>query len=109
MTLCDVMEKWSSNGIDTQALYCPKTSGAPVVSETFSPTPFPSGSNTLGLEPSVAFDLRTGVDLSTAEGQRAVWDHIQKYRPYLIVGSPPCASLQNLYKPSETKAASLKR
>eukprot|EP00971_Amphidinium_carterae_P234707 4657461-Amphidinium_carterae.1 len=112
MTLCDVMEKWGSSGVDTQALYCPKTSGTPIVSEDGSLERFVSVSNTFGLESGVAFDLRTGVDLSTAEGQRAVWDHLQKYRPYLVVGSPPCASfsvLQNVSKPSESKAASLKR
>ena len=44
----------------------------------------------------MAFDLRNGYDLSDPETRRLVWEHLERDRPWLIVGSPPCSAFSTL-------------
>ena len=48
------------------------------------------------LVPGDSFDLRTGYDLSDEKTQAMVMNKIDKSRPALVIGSPPCTMFSRL-------------
>ena len=80
-----------------QALQLVKRLGAGChVSEVFCPPRFTSMAHRYGLTPGIAFDLRSGWDLDDPQARKAVWEHLQLERPYLVVGSPECKAFTQL-------------
>ena len=81
------------------------------VAEVFCPGRLAEHAHLFGLTPGLAADLRTGWDLSTQEGQRECWKHLEREDPYFILGSPMCKAfsvLQSLNKGSENYQVTLK-
>ena len=69
------------------------------VAELFSPARFTSECNRFGLEPGVAFDLRTGWDFDIPKHCEAAEKLLERKDPWLLIGSPTCGpftSLQSL-------------
>ena len=81
------------------------------VAGVFSPGRLAEHAHLFGLTPGLAADLRTGWDLSTQEGQRECWKHLEREDPYFILGSPMCKAssvLQSFNKGSENYQVTLK-
>ena len=81
------------------------------VAEVFCPGRLAEHAHLFGLTPGLAADLRTGWDLSTQEGQKECWKHLEREDPYFILGSPTCKAfsvLQSLNKGSENYQVTLK-
>ena len=58
--------------------------------EIFSPPRVCRHAKTLGLTAAFSHDLTTGVDMLTVEGRGQVYQDIIKYKPKLLISSPPC-------------------
>ena len=73
--------------------------------ELFCPGRFAAAAGAFHLTPGSAFDLRTGWDLTTAEGQAACWKALEEQQPAVVIGSPPCAAFSALLnlKPKSAK------
>ena len=54
------------------------------VAEVFCPGRLAEQAHLFGLTPGLAADLRTGWDLSTPEGQRECWKHLEREDPYVL-------------------------
>ena len=66
------------------------------VSEVFSPPRCIAVASRFGLNPGLAFDLRTGRDLNDRDHLAELWDYLATERPLLVVGSPECTAFSNL-------------
>ena len=74
------------------------------LAEIFSPSRFAGKARLFGFTPGLAADLRTGWNLSTAQGRQECWATLERQKPYLVIGSPMCkafSTLQNLSPGSE--------
>ena len=67
------------------------------VSEVFCPPRFTAMAHRYGLTPGIAFDLRSGWDLDDPKAQKAVWEHLETERPFLVVGSLECKAFSSLH------------
>lgn len=52
-----------------------------------------------------ALDFKTGWDFSKMSVRRKAWDKIQKEKPMLVIGSPPCTMFSTLQHMNTTKSA----
>ena len=66
------------------------------ISEISSPEHVTKLFKTYRLVPGGSFDLKTGYDLSDEEMQALVMNKIDKSRPALVIGSPPCTMFSRL-------------
>ena len=66
------------------------------MSEVFSPARVVKMCEKYGLTGGESFDLRTGYDLSDPQVQARVIKYMQKEKPKLVIGSPPCTLFSRL-------------
>ena len=57
--------------------------------ELFCPGRFAAAAEAFHLTPGSAFDLRTGWDLTTAEGQATCWKALEEQQPAVVIGPQP--------------------
>ncbi len=71
------------------------------VAEVFSPPRVVEEAKKQGYSGGGSYDLITGWDLSKAEDRKAMWRHLAKDRPTLLVLCPPCGPFSILQMPLE--------
>ena len=80
------------------------------VCEVFSPPRVGKEAVKFGMKPGDAMDLTTGWDFNIAEHRRSAEEYVDKERPLVLIGSPPCVAfsqLQTLIPDSDRKAEQL--
>ena len=80
------------------------------VCEVFSPPRVGKEAAKFGMEAGDAMDLTTGWDFNIPEHRRKAEEYIDKVKPLVLIGSPPCVAfsqLQTLIPDSQRKANQL--
>jgi hypothetical protein len=71
------------------------------VTEIFSPERVASVCKEFGLKPGMSMDIKSGYDFDKKEDRDRCWESIERDKPSIVIGSPPCtlfSKLQELNK-----------
>ena len=80
------------------------------VCEVFSPPRVGKEATKFGMKPGDAMDLTTGWDFNLASHRAKAEEYVDKEKPLVLIGSPPCVAfsqLQSLIPDSDRKARQL--
>ena len=73
--------------------------------EAYSPPRVTLGAKKFGLKPGEAWDLTNGWDFTRKDHRDSAEEYIEKEKPLVLIGSPPCtpfSQLQSLNPKTET-------
>ena len=60
------------------------------VTEIFSPERVASVCREFGLEPGSSMDIKSGYDFDSKKDRDRCWEALERDKPTLVIGSPPC-------------------
>ena len=66
------------------------------VTEILSPERVATVCNAFGLTPGLSMDIRSGYDFDNKKNRDCCWEAIERNKPTMVIGSPPCALFSKL-------------
>ena len=71
------------------------------VTEIFSPERVASVCREFGLEPGLSMDIKSGYDFDSKKDRDRCWEALERDKPTLVIGSPPCTLFSRLQELSK--------
>ena len=66
------------------------------VTEIFSPERLEAVCKEFGLKPGISMDIKSGYDFDNKKDRDRCWEAIERDKPTMVIGSPPCTLLSKL-------------